>query len=142
MLPFLDGFFLVFHTAWTLFNLTGWIFKITRKAHRITLLLTAASWGILGIRYGFGYCLCTDWHWQILEKLGETGLPYSYITYLITRLTGIEITHEEPIINLTLITFAGLMVLTVWLWILEKRKKMNTSKKAARLHEPNIKKEE
>ncbi|MCF7803200.1 MAG: DUF2784 domain-containing protein [Candidatus Marinimicrobia bacterium] len=90
MLNFLDKFFLVFHTGLTLFNLLGWLWRKTRLANLITLSLTAFSWGILGIWYGFGYCPCTDWHWQVLWKLGERDLPRSYIVYLLEKFTGFE----------------------------------------------------
>ena len=85
-----DLFFLVFHTVLTLFNLTGWIWKKTRRLNLTTLVLTGASWFILGLFYGIGYCPLTEWHFQILEKLGEANLPYSYIDYLIERLTGVD----------------------------------------------------
>ncbi|RYE13823.1 MAG: DUF2784 family protein [Sphingobacteriales bacterium] len=81
-----DWFFLIFHTVVILFNLFGWIWRKTRKANLILLLLTAFSWFVLGIWYGWGYCICTDWHWQILQKTGENNLPDSYITYLLMRL--------------------------------------------------------
>ena len=90
MLQILDKFFLIFHTGLTFFNLLGWIWKKTRLANLITLSLTAFSWGILGIWYGFGYCPCTDWHWQVLWKLGERDLPRSYIVYIIREFTGFE----------------------------------------------------
>lgn len=89
MIAFLDIFFVVFHSTLIVFNLFGWIWKRTRRLNLITLLLTGASWFILGIFYGIGFCPLTDWHWQVLEKLGRTGLPDSYIAYLIQRLTGL-----------------------------------------------------
>jgi len=82
-----DIFFVVFHTILTLFNALGWIWKSTRKLNLITLLLTGGSWFILGLFYGIGYCPLTDWHFSILRKLGHHNLPYSYIEYLIERLT-------------------------------------------------------
>jgi len=53
--------------------------------------VTAGSWLILGIFYGFGYCPLTDWHFSILEKLGYTNLPDSYLSFLFTRLTGLPV---------------------------------------------------
>jgi len=39
--------------------------------HRASLLLTAFSWFVLGIWYGWGYCVCTDWHYMVLrDELG------------------------------------------------------------------------
>ncbi|MBI5915675.1 MAG: DUF2784 domain-containing protein [Bacteroidetes bacterium] len=90
MYQFLHVFFFVFHLLLVLFNLTGWIWKRTRRAHLITICLTLASWTLLGLRYGFGYCPLTDWHWQVLKKLGKTGLPNSYLKYLLDTLTGLD----------------------------------------------------
>ena len=87
----LDIFFTVFHTGLVFFNLFGWIWKKTRRLNLICLLLTGASWVILGIFYGFGYCPLTDWHFNILGKLGYTDLPDSYLSFLFTRLTGMQI---------------------------------------------------
>ena len=88
---FLDVFFTAFHTCLVFFNLFGWIWKKTRRINLICLLLTAASWVILGIFYGFGYCPLTDWHFNILIKLGYTDLPNSYLSFLFKRLTGLPI---------------------------------------------------
>ena len=60
----------------------------TRKLNLFTLLLTFGSWGILGIWKGWGYCFLTDWHYNVLRKLGETELPHSYIAFLVESLTG------------------------------------------------------
>ena len=91
MLKILDIFFIIFHTSLILFNLFGWIFRSTRKANLYTLLITAGSWVFLGLIVGtLGYCPLTDWHFNILTKLGETDLPVSYIKYLADRLTGIS----------------------------------------------------
>lgn len=101
-----DWFFVVFHSSLILFNLLGWIWKKTRKAHLITISLTLLSWGFLGIWYGWGYCPLTDWHWQVLEKLGKTNLPNSYISYLLDRVLGWQ--PGEKWVD------AGTLVLTLW----------------------------
>ena len=90
MYEMLDKFFLVFHTLVIAFNLFGWIWKPTRKANLALLLLTGLSWFVLGLFYGIGYCPLTDWHWQVLRKLGRTDIPYSYIKYLADRVTGLD----------------------------------------------------
>ena len=87
----MDIFFTVFHSILVLFNLLGWIWKKTRRLNLYCLLLTAGSWLILGIFYGLGYCPLTDWHFGILRKLGHTDLPDSYLGFLITRITGLQI---------------------------------------------------
>ena len=83
-----DYFFLSFHTALILFNLFGWMWKPLRRTHLVVITLTFASWGILGIWYGWGYCPLTDWHWDVLYQLGKDELPPSYISYLLQRIVG------------------------------------------------------
>ncbi len=90
MYAFLDIAFLVFHTALVGFNMTGWIWKKTRRVHLALISLTCLSWFGLGLFYGLGYCPCTDWHWQVKRALGETGLPASYIKYYLDALTGLD----------------------------------------------------
>ena len=89
-MKFLDIFFTVFHTSLVLFILFGWIWKRTRLLHLITVILTAGSWLLLGIFYGLGYCPFTDWHFTVLERLGHTNLPSSYISFLVIRITGLR----------------------------------------------------
>ena len=94
MYEFLDVFFVFFHSAIIIFNLFGWIWKKTRKANLILLLLTACSWFVLGIWYGIGYCPLTDWHWNVLRILGKDDLPNSYVKYLADRITGLNFNSE------------------------------------------------
>lgn len=89
MNAFLDTFFLVFHTALIGFNLTGWIWRRTRRAHLVVIGATLLSWVGLGAVYGWGYCPCTDWHWQVKRRLGETDLPASYVKYYLDAWTGL-----------------------------------------------------
>ncbi len=105
---FLDIFFVIFHCLLILFNLFGWIWPKTRKLHRISLGLTVFSWLVPGIWYGFGYCFLTDWHWDIKEKLGHTGLPASFNTWLF-RQAGI---HLEPH-TVDIITVVSLVVVVL-----------------------------
>ena len=88
MLSFLDILLSIAHISLTIFNLTGWIWKRTRKAHLVTLGLTLVSWFVFGIWYGWGYCFLTDWQWQVKEKLGETNLPASFIKYFADKISG------------------------------------------------------
>ena len=91
MLHFLDWFFLLFHSSLVLFNLFGWIWRKTRVLNLAILILTGFSWFGLGIFYGIGYCPLTDWHWQVLHRLGHNQLPESYMQYLMERLTGVSV---------------------------------------------------
>lgn len=113
MYEFLNIAFIVFHTALILFNLFGWIWKSTRRMNLITLLLTAFSWIILGIWYGFGYCPCTDWHWQVRRALGYSDMPNSYIKFLVELWTGLEFSAHT--INLwTTILFIGALGVSLY----------------------------
>lgn len=89
-----DYFFLVFHTGLIVFNLTGWMWRPLRKWHLACIVLTFASWLLLGIWYGLGYCPLTDWHWDILRQRGKRGLPDSYVGYLLERLLGLSMKAE------------------------------------------------
>lgn len=90
----LDIFFTILHVFVMIFNLIGWIWKRTRKAHLILCIVTLASWFILGIWYGLGYCPLTDWHWAIKEKRGITDLPNSFAKWLIDAVTGRNINAD------------------------------------------------
>jgi hypothetical protein len=118
---FLNIFFFAFHTLFTLFNITGWLFRATRKWNLITLLLTAFSWFVLGIWYGWGYCLCTDWHWTVRERLGYHDQQNSYIHFLLLKLTGINF-NEDLVNNVTLIVFVISLTISLWLNIRDRKK--------------------
>lgn len=111
----LDIFFVIFHTSLIFFNLFGWIWKKTRKYNLITLLLTGASWSFLGLIVGTpGYCPLTDWHFSVLNKLGVTDLPSSYVKYLVDRLTGLDF-NPSLIDNFTLYSFLVALGLSIFL---------------------------
>ncbi len=94
LLQLADWFFVVFHACLTLFNAVGWIWRKTRRINLFTLLLTGGSWFILGLFYGLGYCPLTEWHFQILNRLGHHHLPSSYIEYLLERLLPLELSSQ------------------------------------------------
>jgi hypothetical protein len=122
----LDIFFVIFHSSLIIFNLFGWIWKRTRIINLVTLLLTGGSWLFLGMIVGVpGYCPFTDWHFRILEKLGKTDLPYSYVKYLTDRITGLDI-NATLVDKVTLYTFLSALMISVFLNIrdLIRRKKM------------------
>lgn len=114
MYHFLDWFFVIFHTSLIVFNLFGWIFKITRKANLITLSLTGGSWFILGIWKGIGYCPFTDWHWNVLNHLGKKNLPNSYVKYLLDRTIGIDIDANivDPLVGILFFISLGCSIYT------------------------------
>ena len=110
----LDYGLAAFHGALVLFNLTGWIWAVTRRVHLIVIGLTFLSWLGLGVIYGWGYCPCTDWHWQVKHALGETDLPYSYVKYYADRLTGLD---WDPLIVDAAVLGLGLLALILSLWM-------------------------
>lgn len=91
ILKIIDVLFFVFHTILVFFNILGWLVPRWRLANFITLFLTAISWFVLGIWYGWGYCICVDWHWTVREQLGYQNTHSSYIHFLIHKLTNIDI---------------------------------------------------
>jgi len=110
----LDVLFSLFHGALVLFNLIGWISKQTRRLHLIATALTVVSWFGLGIFYGWGFCPCTQWHWQVKLRLGTTDLPYSYVKYYADRLTGFS-WNPSHIDVIVVGTGLSVFVLSCWL---------------------------
>lgn len=112
MLSALNIFFFVFHIALISFNCFGWLWARARRLHLITIGITWASWIILGFWYGFGYCPLTDWHWQVLQRLGKTDLPASYLKYLFDTITGLnlpaDLVDAAAVIGLLLATMIAL----------------------------------
>jgi hypothetical protein len=117
----LDKFFFAFHIALIFFNVLAWIPRTLRTWNLIALLLTAFSWFLLGIFYGFGYCFLTDWHWDIREKLGLSTESNSYIHFLVTELTGVSI-NEEPVDIVTAIVFFAALSASIALNIRDRRR--------------------
>ncbi|MDO8967419.1 DUF2784 domain-containing protein [Algoriphagus sp.] len=107
-LHLLDIFFFAFHTIFILFNIFGWLVPRWRMLNLLTLSLTAFSWFILGIWYGWGYCFCTDWHWEVRELLGYQNLSDSYIHFLILKLTGINLPPHLVDTGTALVFFSAL----------------------------------
>jgi hypothetical protein len=112
MLKSLDIFFVIFHSTLILFNLFGWIFKKTRRLNLVILMLTGLSWFVLGIFYGIGYCPLTDWHFQVLEKLGKPSWSNSYIEYLIERLFDVDISGQL-VDKITLIAYIVALLISL-----------------------------
>lgn len=84
----LNLFFFLFHTLLILFNTFGWVFPATRRWNLLTLGLTGFSWFVLGIWYGWGFCFCTQWHWEVRQRLGLNDPSDSYIQFLVLKLSG------------------------------------------------------
>ncbi len=122
MYPFLNLFFFVFHSAFIAFVLAGWLWRPARKAHLAAIALTAFSWGVLGIWFGFGYCPCTDWHWRVRMALGYTDMPSSYIKFLVDAVTGWN-TNARLVDAVTCIAFVLSAVASVCVNVMDYRGK-------------------
>jgi len=109
MYAFLDKFFFIFHSTLIVFILIGWIWRKTRVANLVVVLLTAFSWTILGIWYGFGFCPSTEWHWQVRVKLGHYDMPSSYTKFLVDSLTGLNV--SEKLVDIFAVLFLTLALL-------------------------------
>ena len=119
MYGFLNYFFIVFHTVLILFNSFGYIPKKTRRLNLVTLSLTAFSWFVLGIWYGWGYCVCTDWHWRVRQHLGYNDMEISYTHFLVRKLTGIN--FSQSVVDIVtaavfFISFAASIILNIKDW--------------------------
>jgi hypothetical protein len=124
----LDIFFIIFHSSLVIFNLFGWILRRTRIWNLTTLLLTGASWLLLGLITGtLGYCPLTEWHFNVLSKLGETNLPDSYIKYLADRITGLYIS-ASLVDKVTLYSFLAALTISLLLNITDFREKRRKDK--------------
>lgn len=122
MYEFLDVILTLAHVVVIGFNLVGWIWQKTRRLHLLCVILTALSWLLLGIWYGFGYCFLTDWQWQIKRKLGETDMPASFIKYAIDQTTGWA-TDPFWVDVMTAVGFGIIAILSVILNIQDTRKR-------------------
>ncbi|MBN9350603.1 MAG: DUF2784 family protein [Chitinophagaceae bacterium] len=118
----LDISFVIFHSLIIVFNLFGWIWKKTRLANLILLLLTGGSWFILGIFYGIGFCPFTQWHWEVLNHLGIYDLPNSYVKYLVQRITGISF-GDRLVDTVTAICYFTALALSLFFNLRRKRVK-------------------
>jgi len=123
ILKIFDAFFIGFHTILILFNVFGWLVPRWRFANFISLSLTAFSWFILGIWFGWGYCVFTDWHWQIRDMLGYQNASSSYIQFLILELTNMDI-PANLVDASTAIVFFVVFVISTYLnlkkWLAKK----------------------
>ncbi len=109
------------HTGMVLFMLVGWAFRRLLLMHRILLGLIWASWLGLGVYVDFlGYCILTDWHWRLLEAMGQYGMPPSYIEYMLWQLGAPDV----PDVLVAYGTGAAFVILTVLSLLRQRHKKL------------------
>ena len=105
----IDVLFFVFHTALILFNLVGWVWPSTRQLHFICIAATLFSWIVMGAFYGFGYCLCTDWHFQVRRSLGLPVFGHTYLQLMARVFLGVEMSQATS----NLLAGGGLLFILV-----------------------------
>ena len=103
------------HVTLTIFNMVGWIWKRTRLLHLVTFGLTAFSWLVLGAIYGWGYCICTDYHARILERLGSPDADITFIQLMFKRLLGLTVSQQVAD-TLAVTVFILIVIATVFVW--------------------------
>jgi hypothetical protein len=86
----------------------------------VVIIATLASWSILGIFFGFGYCPFTDWQWDLKRKLGETGLPNSFVEYYLEALTGADF---SPSVVDSMVLGCAIVALGLSIWLNLRRTK-------------------
>lgn len=104
-------FFHIVHLAIILFFLFGWLSEKTIIAHCILSALILFSWCVLGLYFGFGYCLCTDIQWRIKRKMGEQPSTEYYIKYILDKLTGLD-TNPKTVNAITTYSFFSILILS------------------------------
>jgi len=114
-------FFFAFHIGLIFFNLFGWIFPKLRKWNLATLGLTAFSWFALGIFYGWGYCILTDWHWAVRERIGLATQSDSYIHFLITAVLPVTISEKLIDVVTAVLFFAACLASLIANFVILKK---------------------
>ncbi|MCP4786981.1 MAG: DUF2784 domain-containing protein [Fuerstiella sp.] len=120
MLQLLNITCFVLHNALIVFNLVGWIWPRTRRLHLLALGATLFSWLVMGAWYGWGYCLCADWHFQIRRQLGLNGGESSYTELLFNQIPGVTVSRTFA----DIVTVGCLMIIliaTAAVWIRQWR---------------------
>ena len=73
----------------------GWLIEGAEKLHFYLILTIGFSWYVLGLHYGIGYCVLTDWQWQVRKKLGCTPEHGSFVQLLLERASGMHLNVSQ-----------------------------------------------
>jgi len=114
----------VLHSLLIVFNMTGWAWRRTRWLHLITVGVTLFSWFVLGAFYGWGYCVCTDWHFQIRTALGYIDPEVNYLQLLSAKMLGLSISSTFAD-RIALLALVYILVATAIAWLPRKPKTLN-----------------
>lgn len=109
----INAFFFIFHGILIVFNLFGWAIEKLKIWNLLSLSLTGGSWFILGIWKGWGYCPCTEWHFEVRRQLNLEVGTNSYIHFLLMQI-GIQL-PKEIIDYITLSAFFISLLISLYL---------------------------
>jgi hypothetical protein len=115
------GFFAL-HTCIIGINVLGWAFSRIRRANLLLLLGTLFSWCAMGVFYGVGYCVCTDWHFQVRQALGLETPTDNYVGFLVWRITG-WIAPESLVRQVCAAVFVTCLLLSIVLNVRDARRR-------------------
>ncbi len=121
MLPFLNIMFDILHILLVIFIVSGWFFPDLRKMHLVVVLLTGCSWIIFGNE--LNNCILTEWHFNILRKMGIINLPDTYTQYALKRITGLMIPKSTALLITRICWLLSLLLSITWLKIESLRNK-------------------
>lgn len=116
ILSFLNILFFVVHDLLIMFNMFGWVWPGTRKLHLMTIGATLFSWIGMGAWFGWGYCLCTDYHFRIRRELGIHQGETSYTELLLNQLPGVVASRQFADV-LTVSVLVLILIATAIVWI-------------------------
>jgi hypothetical protein len=110
------------HVLVVVFNTCGWIWRRTRVLHLVTIGLTAFSWFALGAIYGWGYCFCTDYHADVLRRLGNPDANLTFIQLMFKRILGMTV--SQPLADtLAVVVFVLILIATAAVWAADLRRR-------------------
>jgi Protein of Unknown function (DUF2784) len=112
LLATLDWSLTVLHLLVVAGNLLLWIPRPTRRWHLGLLCATCISWFGLGLFYGVGYCVLTDWHWAIKRARGVDVPSHSFVHHVLVDGLGVPLTPQN-VDTLVAVSFACVVCLSV-----------------------------
>lgn len=125
MLILLDILLFSVHILVIVANLFAWLWHRTRRLHLWIVGATLFSWLVLGIWNGFGYCVLTDWEWDVKRKLGERNLPHSFVEYLTNNILGLNL-DSSVVDGLTLGTFLIAIIGSIYVNFIRREKSVRS----------------
>jgi Protein of Unknown function (DUF2784) len=128
-LEFADASFFVLHTALMLFNMFGWMWRKTRVAHLVCFGLTSFSWFVLGWYYdNIGFCLCTQWHFNVRRQLGYVDTEQSYLQLLARHWFASDMSLDTAYWTAAIVyVLVFLATATVWTIDLTRRRRSRSA---------------